>query len=128
MEDTLRYFFSAVFQGFAAFVSLGLFVFFYFLQQISNRLERIETEVKTALSARGYHTFENYIGKYQNFFEYCNAVLNGSEDLEKSFKDAIINHLKNYKIYHTKLHEKIILIKYPLTHSHYAVFVNSSPG
>ena len=42
MEDTLRYFFSAVFQGFAAIITLGIMFYLYYLDKFRKRLEDIE--------------------------------------------------------------------------------------
>ena len=43
MEDTLRYFFSAVFQGFAAIITLGIMFYLYYLDKFRNRIEDIES-------------------------------------------------------------------------------------
>ncbi len=37
MEETLRYFFSAVFQGFAAIITLGAMYFLYFFDNIKKQ-------------------------------------------------------------------------------------------
>ena len=43
MEDTLRYFFSAVFQGFAAIITLGIMFYLYYLDKFRKRVEDIES-------------------------------------------------------------------------------------
>jgi hypothetical protein len=43
MEDTLRYFFRAVFQGFAAVTTLGIMFYLYYLDKFRKRVEDIES-------------------------------------------------------------------------------------
>ena len=43
MEDTLRYFFSAVFQGFAAIITLGIMFYLSYLDKFRKQLEDIES-------------------------------------------------------------------------------------
>ena len=45
MEDTLRYFFSAVFQGFAAVIAIGIMFYLYYMDRINKKLEEIETSL-----------------------------------------------------------------------------------
>ena len=53
MEDTLRYFFSAVFQGFAALVTLGAMFYLYYRQNISEKRKSIEQEMYLLFPASG---------------------------------------------------------------------------
>ena len=46
MEDTLRYFFSALFQGFAALIALGAMFYLYFKELSINRMNQIEKELR----------------------------------------------------------------------------------
>lgn len=46
ISDTLRYFYSAVFQGFAAIIALGAMFFLYFRQGIENERMRIEERLQ----------------------------------------------------------------------------------
>jgi len=46
MEDTLRYFFSAMFQGFAAIITLGAMYFLYFLDKIESQKNNIIDKLK----------------------------------------------------------------------------------
>ena len=42
MEDTLRYFFSSVFQGFAAIITLGIMSYLYYMDKQYKKIEEIE--------------------------------------------------------------------------------------
>ena len=46
MGDTLRYFFSAVFQGFAAIITLGIMFYLYYIDKIEKRISEIEKALK----------------------------------------------------------------------------------
>ena len=46
MEDTLRYFFSAMFQGFAALIALGAMYFLYFFDKLESQKRTIEEVLK----------------------------------------------------------------------------------
>ena len=68
MEDTLRYFFSSLFQGFAAIVTLGAMYFLYFFDKIESKknqvLERLKVfEGMEGASGREY-IIRNGIMKY----------------------------------------------------------------
>ncbi len=56
-QDTLRYFYSSVFQGFAALFSLGGMFYIYFSQSMTNRLqdlrERVRQHVRHLIGATG---------------------------------------------------------------------------
>jgi len=45
MEDTLRYFFSAVFQGFAAIITLGIMFYLYFIDKLRSRTNEIKNNL-----------------------------------------------------------------------------------
>ena len=45
MEDTLRYFFSAIFQGFAAIITLGIMFYLYYMDKQSRKVDEIEREL-----------------------------------------------------------------------------------
>ena len=44
MEDTLRYFFSAIFQGIAAILTLGAMFYTYFLDKARSRISELEKD------------------------------------------------------------------------------------
>lgn len=46
MEDTLRYYFSAMFQGFAAIITLGAMYFIYFFDKIESKKDNIIDKLK----------------------------------------------------------------------------------
>ena len=46
MEDTLRYYFSAMFQGFAAIIALGAMYFLYFFDKVENQKKEIALKLK----------------------------------------------------------------------------------
>ena len=50
MEDTLRYFFSAMFQGFAALIALGAMFYLYYKEINYNKLNRLEEKIKYLLN------------------------------------------------------------------------------
>lgn len=52
MEDTLRYFFSAVFQGFAAVISIGIMFYLYYMDRINKKIEEIENSLIGFRSSR----------------------------------------------------------------------------
>lgn len=45
MEDTLRYFFSAVFQGFSALITLGIMFYLYYLDRQTRKIDEIEKDL-----------------------------------------------------------------------------------
>jgi amino acid transporter len=47
MEDTLRYFFSAIFQGVAAILTLGAMFYMNYLEKSKSRIKELELETKT---------------------------------------------------------------------------------
>ena len=68
MEDTLRYFFSAVFQGFAAIITLGIMFYLYYLDKLTKKLESIESSFDGHIPSRGtegdFYVKENGIVMY----------------------------------------------------------------
>ena len=60
MEETLRYYFSAMFQGFAAIIALGAMYFLYFFEKIENQKKEIILELKPFAETG----FKDYIQKY----------------------------------------------------------------
>jgi hypothetical protein len=46
IRDTLRYFFSAIFQGFAALIALGAMFFFYFRQSVEREMDNLKNEMR----------------------------------------------------------------------------------
>jgi len=61
MEDTLRYFFSAVFQGFAALITLGIMFYLYYMDKLSGKTEKIESKLlplKPGISGEGFTIYE----------------------------------------------------------------------
>jgi len=95
LADTLRYFYSAVFQGFAALISVGLFVFFFRMQQISNKMHSIENEILNLLQNSYAGAYSNYIKNYTNFYDYCCLLLQDKYEIATSFTE--------------KIHDKVIL-------------------
>ena len=80
MEDTIRYFFSALFQGFAALITLGAMFYLYFKEQCINKLNRIEFDIqqfinvhnnlniKAEIDSIGIELYtDNYLRNNQNF-------------------------------------------------------------
>ena len=61
MEDTLRYFFSAVFQGFAALITLGIMFYLYYMDKLSGKTEKIESKLlhrKPGIGGEGFTIYE----------------------------------------------------------------------
>lgn len=50
MEDTLRYFFSAVFQGFAALIALGTMYYLHFREKVTRYEDMIYNDLKINIS------------------------------------------------------------------------------
>ncbi len=63
MEDTLRYFYSSVFQGFAALITLGAMYYLYFFDKTDSQKKDLIEKLK---SHGDYANYENrdYIIKY----------------------------------------------------------------
>ena len=57
MEDTLRYFFSAVFQGFAAIITLGAMYFLYFFERIELSKKNIIDKLTPYENETGYKDY-----------------------------------------------------------------------
>lgn len=74
MEDTLRYFFSAVFQGFAAIITLGIMFYLYYLDKLSSKTEKIESRLSN---------FKPQIGR-------------GHDELLTYEREGIIEYMKKY--------------------------------
>ena len=62
MEDTLRYFYSSVFQGFAAIITLGAMYFLYFFDKTNSQKKDLINKLN---SYGNYASYENkdYITK-----------------------------------------------------------------
>ena len=77
MEDTLRYFFSAVFQGFAAIVTLGIMFYLYYMDKQSRKLDDIEKALSVFKPDRLTNNSEEKINYYVEYgiFEYANKFL-----------------------------------------------------
>lgn len=63
ISDTLRYFYSAAFQGFAAIVTLGIMFYLYFVQDINNRIKSIEDIL-----------YQHCLGRWPNAFDEINRT------------------------------------------------------
>jgi len=65
MEDTLRYFFSALFQGFAAIITLGIMFYLYYLDKQSRKVDEIEKElsiyIPSGLSAEAIERYNFFL-------------------------------------------------------------------
>lgn len=80
MENTLHYFFSALFQGFAAIIALGSMFYLYFLQHFNSQKSNIESELKRQYNQERGILNEIYI---KGIIEYCR------EELSRNEKDKI---------------------------------------
>ena len=77
MEDTLRYFFSAVFQGFAAIVTLGIMFYLYYMDNQIRKLDDIEKILSVFKPDRLTNNSEEKINYYVEYgiFEYAKSFL-----------------------------------------------------
>jgi len=70
MEDTLRYFFSAVFQGFAAIITLGIMFYLYYLDKLSNEIKKAEHGLENYIPKTGKSVEERELYYKEGFFPY----------------------------------------------------------
>jgi len=115
MEETLRYFFSAVFQGIAAIIALGSMFFIYDFDKIENQKKVIENFLKNNIKAPGLDDkfdlsnigiieySKRYVDEYADNSNYKTAQklckiyeikLKEFERLEE--KERIINHFPSF--------------------------------
>lgn len=77
MEDTLRYFFSAVFQGFAAIITLGIMFYLYYMDKQSRKIDNIEKELllfkPNSISDKSGEKIKSYVE--HSIFEYATCYL-----------------------------------------------------
>lgn len=93
MDDTLRYFFSAVFQGFAALITLGAMFFLYFFDKNDNKKFEIETKLKQLIEPTG--------GEKKSYIERHGIV----KYAEEKFLPIKNDKYKNYHLIATLLEE-----------------------
>lgn len=77
MEDTLRYFFSAVFQGFAAIITLGIMFYIYYIDKQSRKIDEIEKKLmifEPNLQTANYEEKINYYVEH-GIFKYASHYL-----------------------------------------------------
>lgn len=94
METTLQYFFSALFQGFAAVIALGSMFYLYFLQYFNSMKGNIENELK-----RQYNQDRNILNDIyiKGIIEYCREELRTKEeDIINLRLNTMRELLKNY--------------------------------
>jgi len=94
METTLHYFFSALFQGFAAIIALGSMFYLYFLQYFNSKNENIKSELK-----RQYNDERNILNEIylKGIIEYCREELKTKESDEINLRlNAMRELMKNH--------------------------------
>jgi len=122
--DTLRYFYSAIFQGFAALISFGIVVFTVYLQKIENNLSLIENSFHTYKQGRGGNSYISFLRDYSSFWDYCQAVLSGNAGHNVEHTELILPIVKRYEKQY-KLKAGIQKsIKQPLISSALVLFVS----
>ena len=65
MEDTLRYFFSAVFQGFAAVMTLSVMFTIYRLDKFQTRKENLELQTSELVKHENINSYLTHL--YQKY-------------------------------------------------------------
>jgi len=68
METAMLYFFSAIFQGFAALLTLGVMFYLYYMNKVNENIMWIESELR-----RQFNASKDLINKIEliTFVEYC---------------------------------------------------------
>jgi hypothetical protein len=102
ITDTLRYFYSAVFQGFAAIIALGSMFYLYFKQSIENKKDDLKNRMKNQFSV---HETRNISQK---------GIIKYSEDYVKSRKgtnDIVADFLRIFLDEYDKQSEKIKVVE-----------------
>jgi type III secretory pathway component EscR len=101
MEDTLRYFFSAVFQGIAAIIALGSMFFIYYLDKIENQKMKIRNYLTGKFHTSSLEGNKTFINK--GIIEYTKQhIVNYKNDKKNVIFE---NQLEEYK--HLRRKEKI---------------------
>jgi hypothetical protein len=72
MENTLLYFFSALFQGFAAIITLGSMFYLYFIEHLNEQKAKIEEELKRQFNPQ--RDVQNTL-IVRGIIEYCRGEL-----------------------------------------------------
>jgi len=94
MEDTLRYFFSAVFQGFAALIALGAMFYLYFKELSINRTNQIEKELRKFLNVHNNLNIDAKIDS-QGIELYTDNQLDRNNQFDR--REIVVKLNANYK-------------------------------
>jgi len=94
MEDTLRYFFSAVFQGFAALIALGAMFYLYFKELSINRTNQIEKELRKFLNVHNNLNIDAKIDS-QGIELYTDNHLDRNNQFDR--REIVVKLNANYK-------------------------------
>jgi len=99
MEDTLRYFFSSIFQGIAAILTLGAMFYMNYLEKVKSRIEELINKTKTMISITTVP--ESIIELEQNMLEVMRhkiEIKKGDENYNRHFKILDEYDLLNHKV------------------------------
>ena len=102
MEDTLRYFFSAMFQGFAALIALGAIFYLYFKELSINRMSQIENELRKFLNVNNTLNIDAEIDS-QGIQSYTDNYLNNHVQFNR--RNTVVTLHSNYKSIKSKREE-----------------------
>jgi hypothetical protein len=91
MEDTLRYFFSATFQGVAAIISLGAMFFIYYLDKIDKK----KLEIEKFLVKQFNPSYTDKEISEMGIINYTKQHLHKYEDVEKPEKQTVFKNKLN---------------------------------
>ena len=84
LTETLRYFYSAVFQGFAAIMSMGFIVYIYRRESLERQMTQLEIQIKDDLKTKKLS--DRYL-MGESFESFCyrvdNNILNLQDDCKK---------------------------------------------
>jgi hypothetical protein len=122
--ETLRYFYSSVFQGFAALLSLGIVVFTIYIQKIEYQLSALEQSYHQILVKQGGSSFQSFVASYNNFYEFCTTALNGKAGLSNDYFSSIKPIISRYVKYNDIKRNITISLKWPIISC--AVILSSS--
>lgn len=103
-ENTLLYFYSAVFQGFAALLTLGSMFYLYFTETYQNQIERIEEELK-----RQYNQQRDVLNAIymEGIIQYSRKEVKRHDDQENPRLNTMRDLIQHYdKISETNMHIK----------------------
>lgn len=97
MEDTLRYFFSAMFQGFAALIALGAMFYLYYKEISFNKMQNLENELRKFLNVNNDLNVNAKIDS-EGIESYTQNHLNGHKQFERrNTVEVLFDNYKNTK-------------------------------